>query len=41
MYKITEYSKQRAKELNVTIKPSNNKNKKTEIVYTLGIITDT
>jgi len=31
MYKITPYSYQKAKELNVTIKPSQNKNKKIDV----------
>lgn len=30
-YKITEYSKQKAKELNVIIKPSKKKNKKIDV----------
>jgi len=36
MYKITEYTKARAKELNVTVKPSSNKFKKID-VYKNGI----
>jgi len=36
MYKITEYTKARAKELGVTVKPSTNKNKKID-VYKSGI----
>ena len=36
MYKITEYTKTRAKELGVTVKPSTNKNKKID-VYKNGI----
>jgi len=36
MYKITEYTKARAKELNVIVKPSTNKNKKID-VYKDGI----
>jgi hypothetical protein len=31
MYHITNYTKQKAKELNVTIKPSTNKNKKIDV----------
>ena len=31
MYKITEYSKKKAAELGVTIKPSTNKNKKIDV----------
>jgi len=31
MYKITPYSYKKAKELNVTIKPSQNKNKKIDV----------
>ena len=31
MYKITEYSKNKAKQLNVTIKPSTNKKKKIDV----------
>jgi hypothetical protein len=31
MYKISDYSKQKARELNVTIKPSKNKKKKIDV----------
>jgi len=31
MYKITDYTKKKAKELNVDIKPSKNKNKKIDV----------
>jgi len=36
MYKITEYTKQRAKELNVIVKPSTNKNKKIDVFNSKG-----
>jgi hypothetical protein len=36
MYRITDYTRQKAKELNVTIKPSKNKNKKID-VYKNGV----
>ena len=31
MYEITNYTKKKAKELNVTVKPSTNKNKKIDV----------
>lgn len=31
MYRITDYTKQKAKELNVDVKPSKNKNKKIDV----------
>jgi hypothetical protein len=36
MYKITDYTKQRAKELNVIVKPSTNKNKKIDVFNLKG-----
>lgn len=36
MYNITEYSKRRARELGVIIKPSKNKNKKIDVFRTDG-----
>jgi hypothetical protein len=46
MYKITDYSKQRAKQLGVTIKPSENKKKKIDVfkngnkIASIGSITN-
>lgn len=41
MYRITDYSKQKAKQLNVNIKPSNKKNKKDRnIKNTAGFYAD-
>ena len=38
MYKITDYSKQKAKKLNVDIKPSNKKNKKIDVIKNNKIV---
>jgi predicted transcriptional regulator len=38
MYHITDYSKQKAKQLNVDIKPSNKKNKKIDVIKNNKII---
>jgi hypothetical protein len=38
MYKITDYSKQKAKQLNVNIKPSHKKNKKIDVIKNDKII---
>ena len=38
MYHITDYSKQKAKKLNVDIKPSNKKNKKIDVIKNNKIV---
>ena len=38
MYRITDYTKQKAKELNVNVKPSKNKNKKIDVYKNNKII---